>query len=161
RVRERPDLLALTQDIQKAQDFLLQLYQEVQSYAAPVKLRREQIDVEKTVADVWKQLEAQRKRRSVRLMLGPRGHETDLVFDGGSHNSRTCSIWGDAAALGQVFRNIVENALGACSDPVVLRVSWTDTVLAAKPAVALSFFDNGPGFASDTLDKVFQPFFST
>ena len=43
KVEERPDLLALVQDIQKAQDFLVHLYDEVRSYAAPLKLRKGKI----------------------------------------------------------------------------------------------------------------------
>ena len=58
-------------------------------------------------------------------------------------------------ALGQVIRNILDNALEACGQPVALRVTRADDVL------ALDIRDHGSGFSDDMLANFGQPYRST
>jgi signal transduction histidine kinase len=147
KIEQRPDLLALVQDIQKAQDFLVHLYDEVRAYAAPLKLRKEKIDFGQLIQETWEHLEPERKGRAVTLESGVGCASLDFR--------------GDPMALNQVFRNILENSLSMCADPVLLQVQWTLKSIKERQAAQVSIRDNGPGFAERLHEKVFEPFFST
>jgi signal transduction histidine kinase len=67
----------------------------------------------------------------------------------------------DPFRLGQVFRNVLENALAACPDPVWVRVTCRDATLAGRPAVQVAVRDNGPGFAAEQRPHLFEPFHTT
>jgi two-component system sensor histidine kinase KdpD len=66
------------------------------------------------------------------------------------------AVMADDAALGQVVRNLVVNALhhGASAQP-------TEIVAAAGPAgfVTLQVLDRGPGIPEDDTERVFEPFY--
>ena len=61
----------------------------------------------------------------------------------------------------RVFRNILENALGACEDPVDIAVSWSEAEIAGRPAVRVAVRDNGPGLTPQQQKKIFEPFYTT
>jgi signal transduction histidine kinase len=78
-------------------------------------------------------------------------HESDV--------EPVCNV--DRHRVEQVFRNILENAIAACSDPVEIEVRFSDATLGGKPAVRLSIRDNGPGFTPEQKRRIFEPFFTT
>jgi signal transduction histidine kinase len=63
--------------------------------------------------------------------------------------------------LGQVFRNILENALAACHDPVEVTVTASAMTLEGQPAVRIAVRDNGPGLSPEQRRRIFEPFFTT
>jgi C4-dicarboxylate-specific signal transduction histidine kinase len=67
----------------------------------------------------------------------------------------------DRFRMVQVFRNLLENSLAACRDPVRIQVGCRDVQLDGKPAVEVRVHDNGPGLAPDARQNVFEPFFTT
>jgi signal transduction histidine kinase len=67
----------------------------------------------------------------------------------------------DAFRLEQVFRNILENALAACADPVEIVVSCSDAQLEGQPALRVAVRDNGPGLSAEQRQRIFEPFFTT
>ena len=60
-----------------------------------------------------------------------------------------------------VFRNVLENALEACRDPVEIGVHWSDGDLAGQPAIRVAVRDNGPGLTADQRKRLFEPFYTT
>lgn len=147
RAGNQPEFLPLIADIQEAQDFLLHLYEEVRSYAAPLHLRRERIDFGKLLRDVWSDLEPLRKGRVARLEI---------------EDNRLSQEWlGDRRTLGQVFRNLLENSLAACLGPVAIHVSLTETEMENVAALRISIRDDGPGFSAAARKRLFEPFFTT
>ena len=68
---------------------------------------------------------------------------------------------GDAFQLIQVFRNILDNALAAAHDPVVIDVEWAETNAAGQPAVGIVIRDNGPGLTPEQRCNLFEPFYTT
>jgi signal transduction histidine kinase len=67
----------------------------------------------------------------------------------------------DQFRLEQDFRNIMENTLAACKDPVVLEVSCAATQLDRRPALHIQVCDNGPGLSAEQRQRIFEPFFTT
>src|SRR5262249_12227054 len=55
--------------IQTAQDHLHQLYEEVRDYAAPIRLKREDHDLQVILHETWDHLSTERDGRDVRLEL--------------------------------------------------------------------------------------------
>ena len=67
-------------------------------------------------------------------------------------------VIGNAGQFKQVFLNLILNALQAMGDKGRIRINGA---LDDKGRVVLSFQDSGPGIATENLDKVFNPFFTT
>jgi PAS domain S-box-containing protein len=146
-VQDRPDALDLVGRVQKAQDHLQQLYEEVRNYAAPLKLEREVCGLDTVWRQAWANLAVRRQGRRASLREECPG--TDL----------RCSI--DPFRLEQVFRNILENALAACKDPVDIAVRCTPASLEGQPALRVAVGDNGPGLGPEQQRRIFEPFFTT
>ena len=146
RLEGRPEALDLVAGIQDAQDDLQRLYEEVRCYAAPIHLDRRDCRLRDVLLEAWDQLEVTRKHRDARIVEhGPTGAQ--------------CA--GDRSRLIQVFRNVLDNALAACHDPVVIDVEWTLRRDVDRSEVVVAVRDNGPGLDSDQRRNLFEPFFTT
>lgn len=141
------DSLDLVARVQKAQKKLHQLFEEVRSYAAPIKLQRVEHDLRDVLEETWENLVWVRQGRQASLRFLTEGP------------SPRCSV--DTSRLEQVIRNILENSLAACADPVKIEVTWTATNLDNRPAWQLSIADNGPGLTLEQRQNIFEPFFTT
>jgi PAS domain S-box-containing protein len=146
-VQDRPDALDLVNRVKKAQNHLQQLYDEVRGYAAPLKLEREVVAVDTVWRQAWSNLVVRRQGRAARLREDCAG--VDL----------RCAI--DPFRLEQVFRNILENALAACHDPVEVTVSAAEDTLDGLPALRVAVRDNGPGLGAEQRQRIFEPFYTT
>jgi PAS domain S-box-containing protein len=147
RLRDQPEARDLLARVQLAQDHLHQLYEEVRNYAAPIKLdcRRQNI------AEIWRQ--AWQHLSNARA-----GREAELIeeLDGIDPLEAV-----DAFKLEQVFRNIFENSLAACHDPVIVTASLAQVPTLGKPALEIRIRDNGPGLNAEQAQRIFEPFFTT
>lgn len=146
-VQDRPGAAEYIADIQKAENGLLRLYEQLRRYAAPPVLNREKAHLGDILQDAWFQLTGERKGRDVRLE--EHGDDMDL------------EALVDWFAVGRVFRNILENSLAACADPVRIDVSWSETTLHGRPAVRVAIRDSGPGMTAEQQQRIFEPFFTT
>lgn len=139
--------LNLISRIQAAQDHLNQLYDEVRNYAAPVKLQLEPWNLSQIWRQAWENLHLLRQGKNATLL-----DETDGL-------DLRCSV--DQFRLRQVFRNILENALAACQEPVKIKVLCSRDEIDGQPAVHIVFRDNGPGLNAEQRQRIFDPFFTT
>lgn len=146
-VEHLPEAKELIARIQKAQDHLGQLYEEVRSYAAPLKLERDVWDLAGIWRQAWSNLALARQGRNVTLR-----EITDNL-------DLSCSV--DQFRLEQVFRNLMENSLAACADPVVIEIQCSETQLTEQPAIQVCVRDNGPGLNAEQRQRVFEPFYTT
>jgi protein-histidine pros-kinase len=147
KLENQPELHGLVQDIQKSQDHLHRLYEEVRSYAAPMKLDKTPCNLTEVLQETWERLALRRQNRVARL-----AQET-----GGLQPASNV----DRLALGQVFRNILENSLIACSDPVEIAARWSEVQRNGQAEIQVSLRDNGPGLTPEIRQRLFEPFFTT
>lgn len=66
-------------------------------------------------------------------------------------------IAGDAAALNQVWLNLLDNALRAVGKTGKIQIA-TERV---ENDLVVTMTDTGPGIPHDQLERIFEPFFST
>jgi PAS domain S-box-containing protein len=146
-VEGKDEPLRLLHRLQSAQDSLIRLFDEVRTYAAPIHLEQVACQLPSTWREAWQMLEPVWTNRDVRLIE---------MIDGINLN-----ISVDRFRMVQVFRNLFENALAASSDPTVIEVDSREVHWEGRPAVEISFRDNGGGFTPESMRCVFDPFFTT
>ena len=129
--------------IQRASRDLQRLLDEVRSYAAPIQIRATENRLPEVWRRVWSDLRHAHCERDVQI--------DEQIEDGDTR------VEVDALRIEQVLRNLYENALAACSDPVKLKLTFRRI----RDQVELTFSDNGPGMSKSQMEKAFEPFFTT
>lgn len=138
-----PEALLDLARIERASDDLKLMLDEVRSYAAPIHLERQM----HVLAQVWR-----RAWNTLRTHWSNRQVEFEERVD---DPACSCSI--DARRLEQVFRNLFQNALEACPDPLHLTVECQTT----PTTIRCTVHDNGRGLDAGVRAKIFEPFFTT
>jgi PAS domain S-box-containing protein len=146
-VEGNDEAIRLLHRLQIAQDDLRRLLDEVRSFAAPIQLERSTCELANTWREAWNLLDTVRRDRDATL------EETLAGVD--------LQISADRYRLVRVFRNLLENSLAACSDPVRIGIRCREVTHNEQPALEISVADNGPGLAPDARQNVFEPFFTT
>ena len=146
-VSDRPRARDLIARLQKAQDDLGRLYEDVRDYAAPIQLRLSNCNVIDVCRVAWEDLEPARRARNASL--------TEII----EVSDLNCFI--DPFRMRQVFRNLLDNALAACPDPVKITIHCTPDELDGHPALRIAVRDNGPGLETDQRSKIFMAFYTT
>src|SRR5262249_11439026 len=118
-VEDRPEALDLIARLQAAQDNLYRLFEDVRSYAAPIHLEVRACDLAEVWREAWAQLAAQRRSRGDTLVEATDGVDLHCAAD--------------PFRLGQVFRNILDNALSAGADPARIEIGCDRTQLEGQP----------------------------
>jgi hypothetical protein len=147
RSRENKEILEIALEIERAGEDLSQLYEAVREYAAPIHLKVQNFNIMDIWREVWSQVEPVRSGREVRY------EENTCDVD------LSTSI--DDYRLGQVFRNLIENTLAACEDPVRIEISCRDVKHRGASALEVTVSDNGPGFSAGAKERAFEAFFTT
>jgi hypothetical protein len=146
-VQDRPAALDLVGRIDKAQSHLQRLYEEVRTYAAPINLNREPCDL----AAVW---------RETWSLVAPLGQDKALGFREELPAEHFPSLV-DRFAIGQVFRNIFENAIAVSPQSGLITVRAQPAHLEGQLAWAVTVGDHGPGLSAEQRERIFEPFFTT
>jgi PAS domain S-box-containing protein len=146
-VEDRPEALRLITRLQKAQDDLYGLYEDVRDYAAPINLERKSCHLAEIWRAAWTYLDPVRNGRDATLLEEIGGLDLGCVVD--------------PSRLEQVFRNILENALAACQDPVAVAIGCAPADLDGHSALLVTLRDNGPGLDPEQRRRIFEPFFTT
>jgi PAS domain S-box-containing protein len=146
-VENQPEAMDLVRRLQRAQDDLHRLYEEVRAYAAPLTLNLESLPVGRVVREAWDLLAHSRNGRAVHF------HEEQTNLD------LVCRL--DRFNMVQVFRNILENALAAAGDPAEISIGYLAEIVDGRPALSIALRDNGPGIAPENCPRIFDEFFTT
>ncbi len=147
KLQDRPEALDLVRRLGRVQERLRQLYEDLRSYAAPIHLEAGECRLKEVLEETWGQLEPARRGARARLRVSEDGP------------SGPCEV--DRRRLAQVFRNVLENSLAACPEPVAIAARIAPAVLDGQPAVRVSLRDNGPGLSPEQRRRIFEPFFTT
>jgi len=134
-------------DLQIAQDRLHRLFDDLREFASPLKLDLRPCNANALVEQAWTSLEINRRNRDASLQ-----HTSDP-------SSPNCLA--DPFQLEQVFRNILENSLAACEDPVRMEVDYDEVSLNGQTMLHVTIRDNGPGLSQRQQEQIFEPFFTT
>lgn len=142
-----PEVLADLDRIEKAKDGLNTLFEDVRSYAAPITLERAVVRLPVIWQRAWNLLETQRQGRDATLTL----RDTDIDLH--------CEL--DAFRMEQVFRNLLENALAACTDPTRISIEVSEVARYGEPYLEVVVSDNGPGLNAEQRVRLFEAFYTT
>ncbi len=137
----------LIEHLQNSQARLHRLLEDLRHFAGPMPLERSACSLKDIWQRAWDSLEPVRKDREAEL------HETI------SCRKLCCNV--DSLRIEQVFRNLFENSLSACSDPVWIEIDASEVWQAEQAFLRVSVRDNGPGLSREAREKVFEPFFTT
>lgn len=146
-VEDRPGAQNLIQRLQRAQDHLTHLYEDVCGYAAPLRLQRGACHLPTIWRRAWEHLSHQP------------GHAHATFQETLGAINPVCQ--GDPFRLEQVFRNILENSLAACPPPVHVSVDYHPDWIGETPAIRVTIRDNGPGLGPEERRRIFEPFYTT
>ncbi len=142
------DLMLLANQIRESLADLLENYDEVGRYAAPIQLKLEPVKLMSLCRQVFSE-----------MSLGQGGIAHELVFLGTPENEP----WGvvDRQRMNDVFDHLLRNAIDAASGRALIEVSWENVIWRTQDALKLSLHDYGSGFSDHALDHAFEPFFTT
>lgn len=136
----------LARHLRGATTRLSRLLDDVRGYAAPILLERSTCQLAGIWRKVWQEVE------------GRHAGEHQLVEQGDVESVR-CHV--DPLRIEQVFRNVFENALGACITAGVVTIRCTVEDVEGSAFARISIRDNGPGLPPGVKEKIFEPFFTT
>ncbi len=147
RLQGQQENLDLLGRIQKAQDDLQHLFEDVRSYAIAPKLKRNWHDLRAIWREAWNELSNL-----------PTWCDAELKEDIDGIDA-SCRI--DPFYLKHVLRNLLENALMCGAKPVRVVIQCRSASLGERDALCLRLRDNGPGFPAEMRSRVFEPFLTT
>jgi signal transduction histidine kinase len=122
------------------------MFEELREFSAPITLNREACRLDHCVQRAWKNVRD----------AAPKSTATVNIQVAADHH---CLV--DELRMEQVFRNLFENAIGACESQPHIDVTSSLVNLHGQDAVRIVVRDNGPGFSEETRRKAFEPFFTT
>lgn len=130
--------------IQRAARELHNTLEEVRQYAAAIQLHREPVLLHEVWRRVWGYLASVRGDRQAELVE--------------ARGRCGCTVNVDVLKVEQVFRNLFENSLAACNDPLRIRI---DCKCDGPDTIFVDIEDNGPGLTAEQREKLFEPFYTT
>ena len=122
------------------------------SFARPIQLQLESVDLKELVQERLRSFEESALRCQVQLMTNLPAREFLGLVDKGR--------------MAQVFDNVIQNALDAMSDTggtlsVTLKTGGQLKKPGENPKLSFEFQDNGEGMDSAVASHIFDPFFTT
>ncbi len=131
--------------IQRASDQLLEHFNELREYSAPIVLHPQRCRVRDLIQRVWQDLQVTSSDPTAQIIMPD--EEVECVVD--------------PLRMEQVLRNLLENSLAACRSDVRIEMDWSIDQRHEQPRLNVTVRDNGPGFTANQQRQAFQPFFTT
>lgn len=147
RVKDNEQAILLLDEARQAQKDLQQVYEGVRDYAGPINLERRSTSMRSAWKMAWEETSLLRQGRDVQLVEQIDG--IDLA----------CEI--DEFRVAQIFRNLIENSIAACQDPVIITIRCADVNEKDSSYLRVDVCDNGPGLTPEQQARIFEPFFTT
>ena len=146
-VKDDPALLKDMEVVEYEANQAIKVTRSLLGFARSTKSKKERIDVNRVLEDLFKILEFQPAAKSVKLekRLAP-----DLPL-----------ICADSGQIRQVFLNIILNAIQAMADGGELDIFTGRATSEAMEGVEITIRDTGTGIPKEDIGDIFQPFFTT
>ena len=146
-VKDDPALLKDMEVVEYEANQAIKVTRSLLGFARSTKSKKERIDVNRVLEDLFKILEFQPAAKSVELdkRLAP-----DLPL-----------ICADSGQIRQVFLNIILNAIQAMPDGGELDLSTRRLISEVAEGVEVTIRDTGVGIPKEEIADIFQPFFTT
>lgn len=144
----------VTRRILSSQNRLHRLFEELRTFAGPIVLERSLCNIEDVWHRAWLSLEPCWSARDATLNV-----EGALAGNDHQRGEFPCNL--DTLRIEQVFRNLFENALAACTDPVRITIRQSVVACNGEEFLRIEVSDNGPGLTEDVRRRIFEPFFTT
>lgn len=141
----RSDQVRRIAQLRLSHERLEHLFREIRSFAAPIRLDLAWQDL----AECWRRAWAALARSGRKARLRETLESEDLP----------CSC--DPFRMEQVFRNLFENALDACADPMEIEIEGRTIEQEGRSWLQIFVRDDGPGFDPGHASRLFDPFFTT
>lgn len=138
-----PNAAEELQSLRRASGDVQGLLEEVRAFSAPLQLNAAMAYLPDIWRRVWGDLQHSRA-----------GRETQLVE---ALNDVELNVEIDASRIEQVFRNLFENSVAACPDPVRITLQC----VSHSDHIQLRYQDNGPGLNAEQQQRLFEPFYTT
>jgi PAS domain S-box-containing protein len=145
-VENSPEALKLVARVERAQEDLHRLFEEVRQWAAPLNLQREECDLREIWIETWRH-----------VLQTHHLHKTQLKED--LQCGATCPV--DRFAMAQVFRNIFENAVEVSPEGGVVELRCSERPHNSSREIVITVTDGGPGLSPEQQRRIFEPFFTT
>lgn len=133
--------------IRRAKDDLQRLHDELRNFAGPIRLSVDRSSLAICWRQAWNNLKVLRGSREAELVESEETADLQFHFD--------------SFRMEQVFRNLFENALAACEDPVRITVTCEKRSSRGLDAIVVNVSDNGPGIPAEDCDQIFDAFYTT
>lgn len=146
-LEDHPEAMELIERIRRAQSDLHLLFEEVRQYAAPISLKRGACDMRDLYLRAWEDL----------ALLHC---EKRLEFKE-QCNGTLCACDADAFRMGQVFRNVLENAVQASPIGGEVGIECRSVDSNGEPSLCLRFRDQGSGIPPEDRARILEPFYTT
>ncbi|HLN79387.1 MAG TPA: ATP-binding protein, partial [Candidatus Bathyarchaeia archaeon] len=146
-VKDDPALLKDMEVVEYEANQAIKVTRSLLGFARSTKSKKERVDVNRVLEDLFKILEFQPAAKSVKLnkRLAP-----DLRL-----------ICADSGQIRQVFLNIILNAIQAMPDGGELDISTGRAMSEDTEGVEITIRDTGVGIPKADIADIFQPFFTT
>ncbi len=139
------EALAALHDAAEAGERVRQIVTDIKLFSRPDEVRREPVDPQRVLES------------TLRMVWNEARHRARLVKD----YRATSFVSGNESRLGQVFLNLIVNAVHAIPEGRAgehqLRISTRDE----GGRVVVEISDTGMGIAEDRLQRIFEPFYTT
>ena len=143
RIESDEESLRLIERIEFAQQNLLDQYEEVRSYAAPIVLARQWVSLSGLIKDVLKDVASKTPR--LMLSIEPESVVTE------------CHV--DPDSIRQVINSVIDNAIS--SGATTVQVSFESGQIRGRSAMTVVVSDDGIGVENEKREKLFEPFYTT
>lgn len=142
----------LLQISQEQERYMEEVLADLLSYSVPDALRQEWLNVDKLLDSAVMISQKQIEEHGVRVTCH---YQPGLPV-----------LYGDANKLRQAFVNLIVNGAQATAEradalPALVIDARLCLAVENRPSIQVEICDNGPGIASEHLDKLFEPFFTT
>jgi two-component system NtrC family sensor kinase len=146
-VKDDPALLKDMEIVEYEANQAIKVTRSLLGFARSTKSRKECVDVNRVLGDIFKILEFQPASKSVKLK---KGLAPDLPL-----------IRADSGQIRQLFLNIILNALQAMPDGGELDISTGRWISGSAEGVEITIRDTGTGIPKADLKDIFKPYFTT